>query len=186
MTIHHLDGASTSHSETFRTPGDFERFLHALQISLEHESLWFAWKEFDLSLDGESLSQLDNGKQLYNLWCSQPALKVNLDDIYTLENYSDRILGIGAARPMYVPVLQVPKKEDNGGLTPDDLTPMVMVNLQGHEGQVLIPLTRDWVAEFEDKVILAEKQGKSEVSDPALPTEVSTTQASCWKPRSRM
>jgi len=177
VTIHHLDGASTSYSEIFRTPDDLERFLHALQISIEHESLWFAWKEFDLSLDGESLSQLDNGKQLYKLWCSQPALKVNLDDIYTLENYNDRILGIGAARPMYVPVLQVPKKEDAGSLTPDDLTPMVMVNLNGHEGQVLIPLTRDWVAEFEDKVILAEKQGWSEVSDPALPSEVSTTQA---------
>lgn len=177
VTSHHYDGSSATHTDTFLTPDDFHRFLQELQNALEQENLWFAWKEFDLNLDGESVSQLENGKQLFKLWSTQPALIVNLDDIYTLENYSDRILGIGAARPMYVPVMQAPKKEEDSGWTPDDLTPMVMVNLQGHDGQVLIPLTRDWVNEFEDKVIRAESEGKSEVSDSSLPTNVLTTQA---------
>ncbi len=177
VTTHHPDGGSSVHTESFVTPDGFQRFLSALQMALEDEASWLAWNEFDLELDGESTSQLERGRELIHLWQKQPALKVSLDDIYTLEHYSDRIEGIGIARPMYVPVMQGSKKDDESSWTPDDLTPMVMVNLKGHEGQVLIPLTKDWVKDFEQKVAQAEAQGKPALIDPVLPAKIPTAQA---------
>ncbi len=176
-TSHHFDGASSVYIETFGAPETLERFLTALKMALEDDSSWFAWNEFDLAIDGESTSQHENGQHLLHLWRAQPALKVSLDDIYTLENYSDRIEGIGIAKPTYVPVMQAPKKEDGSEWMPEDLTPMVMVTLKGHEGQVLIPLTKQWVKEFDDKVTEAEAKGKHTLSDSALPTEIPTQQA---------
>ena len=45
--------------------------------------------------------------------------------------------------------MQKPSTETNeeSGWMPTDLTPMVRVTLQGHEGQILIPLTKQWVAD---------------------------------------
>ena len=60
---------------------------------------------------------------------------------------------------------------------PAELTPVVSVTLCGHEGQVLIPLTNEWVEQFEQQVKLAENAGQPEVRDHVLPTPVDTAHA---------
>lgn len=178
ITVHFSDGGVQTDRQTFESPDALHRFLSSLRIALEDEREWFAWNEFDLTLDGESASQLELGQQLAHLWANQPAERLSLNDIYTLDEYSGRIEGIGAARPVYVPILQGKKSEDgDDGWTPGDLTPMVAVTLQGHEGQVLIPLTRQWVDDFEKQVVKAELNNELVLTNPALPSPIGTQQA---------
>jgi SNF2 family DNA or RNA helicase len=54
---------------------------------------------------------------------------------------------------------------------------MVKVTLQDHQDQVLIPLTKDWVEDFDKQVTEAERQGLGVVKDTSLPTPIATTQA---------
>jgi SNF2 family DNA or RNA helicase len=54
---------------------------------------------------------------------------------------------------------------------------MVKVTLAGHEGQVVIPLSKVWVEEFEKQVQDAEQAGAREVVNSSLPTALETGQA---------
>lgn len=179
VTEHFGDHSASTDSKKFDSPEQLERFLIALRTGLEEERERFPWDEFDLSIDSESAIQLENGQQLVHLWRRQPAERIRLEDVYELAAYSGRIEGIGAAKPIYVPVFQRETKvdEDENGWLPTDLTPMVRVTLQGQEGQVLIPLTRTWVDDFESQVIEAERANVNEVTNTALPTAVPTSQA---------
>lgn len=179
VTEHFGDGAARANSSTLSTPEQLEEFLQALKSALEQDRERFPWEEYDLTIDAESTVQLEQGMQLAHLWRTQPAERINFDDVYQLDGYSSRIEGIGTAKPIYVPVFQRDKKEgdEDSGWLPSDLTPMVKVTLQGHEGQVLIPLTKDWVKEFSQQVEEAEKSGAAEVSNASLPTAIATPQA---------
>ncbi|WP_230384685.1 EH signature domain-containing protein [Burkholderia pseudomallei] len=107
------------------------------------------------------------------------AERINFDDIYELDGYSGRVEGIGAAKPIYVPVFQKEKNEneDDRGWLPSDLTPMVKVTLQGQEGQILVSLTKEWVQQFDEQVKDAEEKGLPVVTNDSLPTPVATAQA---------
>jgi hypothetical protein len=179
ITEHFGDGAARTSVKALTSPPQLDKFLSALRASLEQEQEGFAWDEFDLNLDGESAPQLEQGQQLSHLWHAQPAERIDLDDIFELAGYSGRITGIGAAKPIYVPVFQKDKstEDDDGGWMPGDLTPMVKVTLQGQEGQVLIPLTKQWVQEFDRQVQAAERSGDVEVKNSYLPSPIATTQA---------
>lgn len=179
VTEHFGDGASRTTSRDFRGPDQLDEFLVSLRAALEQDREQFPWDEFDLTVDGEATSQLEHGQQIAHLWRNQPAEQISFEDIYELDGYSSRIEGIGAAKPIYVPVFQREKREgeEDSGWLPSDLRPMVRVVLQGHDGQVLIPLTEKWLEEFERQVREAEAEGRSEVSNGSLPTAVATAQA---------
>ncbi|MDF3981719.1 SNF2-related protein [Luteibacter sp. PPL201] len=179
VTEHFGNGSACTDKKTFKAPDELDRFLKDLRNALEQERELFPWDEYDLTVDAESASQLEQGLQLSHLWRSQPAERINFDDIYELDGYSNRIEGIGASRPIYVPVFQKEEKptDEESGWLPSDLTPMVKITLQGHEGQILVPLSKEWVAEFDKQVSEAEEKDISEVSNASLPTAVATGQA---------
>lgn len=179
VTEHYGDGGAKTDTKTFTLPEPLDEFLQTLKTALVQDRERFPWDEYDLTLDAESTAQLEQGLQLVHLWRTQPAERIDFDDIYELDGYSGRIEGIGAAKPIYVPVFQKDKKEsvDDTGWLPSDLTPMVKVTLQGHQSQVLIPLTKEWVQEFDTQVKEAEDRGLAEVKNPSLPTAITTQQA---------
>lgn len=179
VTEHFGDGSALTDTKQFQTPEELDAFLATLRSALEQDRERFPWDEFDLTVDAESTAQLEQGLQLAHLWRAQPAERINFDDVYELDGYSGRIEGIGEAKPIYVPVFQRDKKEgsEEGGWLPSDLTPMVKVTLQGHEGKVLVPLTRTWVEDFDAQVTEAEAKGVAEVKNDSLPTAVETAQA---------
>ncbi|MGO4811053.1 SNF2-related protein [Cupriavidus sp. 2MCAB6] len=179
VTEHFAGGAARTERQSFATPDELDAFNAALRAALEHDRERFAWEEYDLTVDAESTLQLEQGQQLAHLWRTQPAEQISFDDVYELDGYSSRIEGIGEAKPIYVPVFQAPsnKREGEDGWTPSDLTPMVRVTLQGHEGDVVIPLSKQWVEGFDVQVGEAEKDGQASVRNPDLPTAVATAQA---------
>ncbi|SES67014.1 Helicase conserved C-terminal domain-containing protein [Nitrosospira multiformis] len=172
------NGSSCTDVKSFERAMQLEEFLKMLETALREDRERFPWNEYDLTIDAESTLQLEQGMQLAFLWRNQPAGHISFEDIYQLEGYSNRIEGIGVAKPIYVPILQKPNVGDESkqGWLPGDLTPMVRVMLQGHEGQVIIPLSKIWVDEFESQIVRAERAGVSEVRNEALPTLISTIQ----------
>jgi len=179
VTEHFVDGAARTNINTLTTPELLDEFLKELSLALEQGRERFPWDEYDITIDAESIVQLEQGMQLAHLWRTQPAERIDFDDVYQLDGYSGRIEGIGIARPIYVPVFQRDKKDsdEEGGWLPSDLTPMVKVSLQGQEGQVLIPLTKEWVEAFSQQVDEAERSGALEVTNRSLPTAIGTSQA---------
>lgn len=170
-------GMASTDRQTFNAPDELEQFVIVLERALMSEREWFPWKEYDLTIDAEAALQLEQAQQVLVLWRNQPAVRFSLDDIYEMSEYSERIEGIGQAKAVYVPVFQKPPADDGSGWLPSDLTPMVRVTLQGHDGQVLIPLTKEWVISFAEKVEAAAVAGEHKVSDPVLPTPVELEQA---------
>lgn len=179
VTEHFYGGVANTRTTPFKDVEELGTFLASLEGALRDDRPQFPWNEYDLSLDGDSAVQLEHGQQVAHLWRTQPAAKISFEDIYELEGYSGRIEGIGTAKPIYVPLIQKPSSEDEGkpGWLPTDLTPMVKVTLAGHEGQVVIPLSKQWVDEFEGQVQQAEASGATEVVNGCLPTSVGTAQA---------
>ena len=179
VTEHFYGGAASTQTAAFQDSAELTAFLDKLEGALKEERTQFPWNEYDLSLDGDSTVQLEHGRQMAHLWRNQPAAKISFEDVYELEGYSGRIEGIGVAKPIYVPLIQKPSAEDEGkpGWLPTDLTPMVRVTLAGHEGQVVIPLSKAWVDEFEKQVQKAEVEGANGVVNDSLPTAVDTGQA---------
>jgi len=176
VTEHFSDGRISADSKKLESVLELEEFASALETALRQEREQFPWDEYDLTIDAESSAQLELAQQYIGIWKAQPQERIALSDIYELAHYSGRIDGIGKAEPIYVPMFQKPAKED-GAWTPSDLTPMVKVMLQGHEGEVLIPLSKEWVESFGSKVKAAEQSGAKEVQDEALPSSVPTQQA---------
>ena len=178
VTEHFADGTARHGTLPLKTSDDLAGFVAALEQALKDDRERFPWEEFDLTIDAEATVQLEQAQQLLHLWRTQPAERITFEDIYELDGYSNRIEGIGVAKAIYVPVFQKPSEDgDKPGWLPSDLTPMVRVTLQGHGGEVLIPLTRPWVNEFEKQVVEAERDGSAEVRNLSLPTPVSTDQA---------
>lgn len=179
VTEHHYGGAASTCTTPFKASEELGEFLRALEGALREDRAQFPWNEYDLTLDGDSTVQLEHGRQIEHLWRTQPAAKISFEDIYELEGYSGRIEGIGVAKLMYVPLIQKPSAEDEGkpGWVPGDLIPLVKVTLAGQEGQVVIPLNKGWLDEFEGQVKKAETAGAKEVTNGSLPTPVETGQA---------
>ena len=173
------DGSGRTNSKHFTTPAELHTFATKLEAALLDEREMFPWDEYDLTLDGDSARTLEEVRQIEFLWQAQPDARIAFDEIYGFEGYSKRIEGIGIAKPIYVPVFQKPSDddEDKPGWLPQDLAPMVAVTLSGHEGQVLIPLTKEWVGEFDEQVAVAERGALASVTNAALPTPIETGQA---------
>jgi hypothetical protein len=179
ITEHFSDGTARHGTLPLKTCDDLAHFVDSLKQALIEDRERFPWEEYDLTIDAEATIQLEQALQLLHLWRAQPAERISFEDIYELEGYSSRIEGIGVAKAIYVPVFQKPSEgdEESPGWLPTDLTPMVRVTLQGHEGDVLIPLTKRWVEEFEKQVVEAESSAAPEVTNTSLPTPVPTGQA---------
>lgn len=180
ITEYFADGSAQTDTKSFSEPDQLETFVSTLKSALEQDRERFPWYEYDLSLDAESVTQFAKGQQLVQLWRTQPAERISFEDIYELDGYSGRIEGIGAARPIYVPVFQKSTDDavDEPGWLPSDLTPTIRVIPPGMAGgQVLLPLTLQWVKDFDKQVGDAEQSGQTEVINSSLPTPIATDQA---------
>ncbi len=173
------DGYSGSFKAGIETPDDLAKLTAKIGDALGDQRLLVAFNEFDLTLDANAEVEFERMMNILRTWQNQGDTVIKFEDIYELSDYSDRIEGIGIAKPVYVPVLQKEKKEDDvgGGWLPDDLTPILKVVLPGSGDPVLVPLTKDWVEKYDDKVIAAEKSGARTVDDPAIPSSLETAQA---------
>jgi SNF2 family DNA or RNA helicase len=173
------DGYSRSLKEVIDSPDALFKLTAKIGDAISDQRLLVSFNEFDLTLDANAEVELNRMLSILRTWQNQGDSIIMLEDIYELSDYSDRIEGIGIAKPIYVPALQKEKKEgDEGtGWLPDDLTPVLKVLLPGSGDHVLVPLTKEWVEKYEEKVAQAEKIGATIVDDQAIPSSLETAQA---------
>lgn len=178
VTVHYPDGTAASDRPAFTGPDELAKFLKKLQSALEAEHQYLPWGEYDLEIDGEATVQLEKGLGLLSAWKNQAPETINFEDVYAIENYGERIEGIGVAKPIAIPVFARPKEGDPDWAPGEDVVkPFISVTLPGHEGQVLIPLDKKWCGEFEKKVAEAESSNAPSLQDDKLPTEIPTKEA---------
>lgn len=173
------DGHSVSFKEVIESPEALLKLTAKIGDALSDQRLMVTFNEFDLTLDANAEVEFERMRSILHTWQSQSDAVIKLEDIYELSGYNDRIEGIGVAKPIYVPVLQREKKEgdDGNGWLPSNLTPFLKVLLPGSGDPVLIPLTKEWLQKYEEKVSAAEKSGATIVEDPAIPSALETAQA---------
>lgn len=173
------DGYSGSFKEAIENPDALAKLTSKIGDALNDRRLMVPFNEFDLTLDANAEVEFERMLSILHAWLNQGDTIIRLEDIYELSDYSERIEGIGVAKPIYIPVLQKAKKEgdEGNGWLPEDLTPILKVVLPGIEDPVLVPLTKEWIESYEDKVAQAEKTGAKVVDDPAIPSSLETTQA---------
>ena len=177
ITEHYPDGAAKSEFQDFANPNELLKFLDKLHRCLVDERQVFPWGEFDLELDGESSRQLEDGRILLHLWSNQAQQTIKFEDVYTIENYGERIEGIGIAKPMYIPLISKPQDGQSSSWTPEDITPCISVTVPGHSGQVIIPLDQEWIDNFKNEVSTAELNGNKEIKNPKLPIPIGISEA---------
>jgi HJR/Mrr/RecB family endonuclease len=173
------DGYSGSFKVVIESPEALAKLTAKMGDALSDNRLILAFHEFDLTLDANAEVELNRMLSILRTWQNQGDAIIKLEDIYELSDYSDRIEGIGIAKPIYVPGLQKEKKEgdESHGWLPDNLTPVLKVLLPGSGDPVLIPLTKEWVEQYEAKVAQAERNGAITVDDEAIPSSLETAQA---------
>lgn len=177
VTQHFPDGAAKTDKIDFEDPQLLDRFLQKLERALQEERQVFPWEEFDLDLDGESSRHLEEGRQLLHLWRAKAQHSIVLEEVYSLTQYGERIEGIGIAKPIYSPFI---KRQSDGAedpWAPDNLVPLLGISLPGTSERVFVELDKAWIDVFEQNVTEAESEGRADVSNPKLPTPVSTAEA---------
>lgn len=175
----YADGCTGSFTEIIETPEALAKLATKIGDALNDQRLIVAFNEFDLTLDANAEVELERMLAILRTWKNQGDLVITLEDIYEISDYSERIEGIGIAKPVYIPVLQKEKKQDDeqNGWLPEDLTPILKVVLPGSGDPVLVPLAKDWVEKYDSKVAAAEQSGATAVDDPVIPTSLETAQA---------
>ena len=173
------DGHSSSYKEIIETHEALAKLTKKIGDALSDQRLMVAFNEFDLTLDANAEVEFERMLGILQTWMAQGDAVITLEDIYELSDYSERIEGIGVAKPIFVPVLQKEKKDGEQGTNwlPEDLTPILKVALPGSDDPVLVPLTKKWVEQYDNKVAVAERSGAKTVEDPAIPSSLETTQA---------
>lgn len=178
LNIFYSDSMS-SFEEPVENLEELYKLVQMIQKGLDQQRLKVPFREFDLSLDANAEVELAHMRNLLHTWQSQANAVIRFEDVYELTGYSDRIEGIGVAKPIYVPVLQKDNNDDEGqGVwVPENLTPMLKVFLNDQADPVLVPLTEEWVQQYDQKVSDAEQLQHAVVHDAALPTGLETRQA---------
>jgi SNF2 family DNA or RNA helicase len=181
-TEFYADGYSQSYRETIDSIDALGKLTARIGDALGDGRQSIAFREFDLTLDVNAEVELSRMVDLLQVWRLRGDAIIMLDEIYEFDGYSDRIEGIGIAKPIYIPVLQkskpIDEDDDGGGMqVPKDLTPVLKVILPGSGESVLVPLTREWVDEYSQKVDEAERSGAKIVIDPRIPSPLETSQA---------
>lgn len=173
----YADGYSGSFKKVIESPDALYKLVVKIGDAISDRRLIVVYDEFDLTLDANAEVEFEGMLGILRTWQNQGDAVIRLEDIYELSDYNDRIEGIGVAKPIYIPVLQKEKGEEGNGWLPSDLTPILRVMLPGGGDPVFVPLTKEWVEEFEGKVAEAEKSGVKTVDDSAIPSALETAQA---------
>lgn len=166
------DGMSKADRLVISTAHDLGLLVSEIESALLEERQFFTWRNFVIDVDGPLYQTLDKAKAWFNVWKDQVKNFIDFNDIYTLENYGERIDGIGIAKPIYSAYI---KKE--GGDDSSWAPPLISVSLTPDSAPIFIAIDQIWVTEFEAKIEQAKAAGVDKVADPRLPIPLSIPEA---------
>lgn len=155
-------------------PSELEGFLTELGLSLSKQCLSHHWQGYQLSLDGNTGHEIEQGERILAIWSVTEKRLIDIGDIYDLSEYSDRVIGIGELRPVGLPILL--KDEENVPWSPD-MEPAILVRLPDTDSPTLIPATKEFREELGKNVEVAKSVSLDNVELPSLHFTVPLAQA---------
>jgi hypothetical protein len=167
------DGMAKADRAVISTTHELELLIKEIDSALSEDRQFFTWRNFVIDVDGDLYQTLDNAKGWFNVWKDQVKNFIDFNDIYALDNYGERIEGIGIAKPIYSAYI---KKEggDDSSWAP---TPLISVSLVPGTPPVFIAVDEAWIQEFEAKIDQARASGVDKVADARLPIPLSIEDA---------
>ncbi|QKM62678.1 SNF2-related protein [Polynucleobacter antarcticus] len=166
------DGMSKVDRSVISTAYELGILINEIDGALSDDRQFFTWRNFVIDVDGALYQTLDMAKCWLNVWKEQVKNFIDFNDVYEFK-YSDRVDGIGFAKPIYSVYI---KKEggDDSSWAPN---PLICVPLVPGTPPVCIAVDGEWIKAFEIKVAQAQASEVDKVVDPVLPMPLSITDA---------
>ena len=170
------NGTGKTIREKIASPEELDEIIGIITAACSEERQFFQWRNHVIDIDGEIAYQLDQAIRFLSVWQVQIASFIDFDDIYTFNDYYERVAGIGVAKPIYSPYIQK-KDKDNTPWAPEHLSPFVNVQLTPDSPPTFIPLDLDWFESFKNKIDQAKALGQPNILDPRLPFPIPIEEA---------
>lgn len=151
-----------------------EMFVSRLETSLAKGFQLLGWNGYDLELQGETPSHLDELRAALELRCKSPSM-VSYAQVHDLSAYSSRIEGIGIEKPYYSPYIA--KKQEDEGWFPENVLPLIVYIPEGDTEPVTVPVTKVTLKQLREASAKAEAAGQDAVDVPWLPKPMSVKEA---------
>lgn len=163
------DGMGKADKSLISSANDLDLLIKEIESALSGERQFFTWRNFVVDVDGNLYQTLDQAKVWFNVWKDQVKNFIDFNDVYALDNYGERIEGIGIARPIYSAYI---KKEggDDSSWSPN---PLISISLVPGSPPVFIAVDEVWIKELELRVDQARALGVDKVADPIFPVPLS-------------
>lgn len=168
-----LEEGSKADRSIIQAAHELELLINEIETSLLDERQFFTWRNFVIDVDGDLYQTLDKAKTWFNVWKDQVKNFIDFNDVYAIDNYGERIEGIGVAKPIYSAYI---KKEggDDSSWAP---SPLISVSLVPGSPPIFIAVDEPWINEFIEKINQAKAAGLDKVVDPRLPIPLSVVEA---------
>jgi superfamily II DNA or RNA helicase/HJR/Mrr/RecB family endonuclease len=167
------DMTSVTYRESIHNAGEMTELLNLMIQARDGEEQFFSWRNQVVDLDGHIDQRIGEAGSYIRTWNSQVKNFIDYEDVYSLFNYGTQIEGIGKAKPIYSPYIQ----KSSGPWTPEDLIPLIKVELPPNGAEAFIQLDMQWISDFENLIQAAIVEKKLEVIDPRLPLPLSIEDA---------
>ena len=167
------EGASKADRVLLSSKHDFESLLLVIEKAFSQESQFFTWNNFVIDVDGDLYQTLDQCRTWLHVWAGQSEEFIDFTDIYSLNNYGDRVEGIGIAKPIY----SVYIKKEGGDESSWSPNPLLGVSLVPGTPPVFIAADEEWLKEFEVNIERCKLTGASKVVDARLPIPLTIDEA---------
>ncbi len=168
-----LEEGSKADRAIIDTAHELEILINEMESSLSSERQFFTWRNFVIDVDGDLYQTVDKAKVWFNVWKDQVKNFIEFNDVYAIDNYGERIEGIGIAKPIYSAYI---KKEggDDSSWAP---TPLISVSLVPGSPPIFIAVDEAWIDDFLAKIDTAKAAGLDKVVDSRLPIPLSVAEA---------
>lgn len=170
------NGMSKTSLEKITSPGELTELISAIRKGCGDDRQFFHWRNHVIDIDGDTEYQLDQAIRFLNVWQAQIDSFIKFDDIYGFNAYTERVDGIGIAKHIYSPYIQK-TGGDEMPWAPENLSPIVRVQILPNGPSVFISLDLDWVDEFHGKIEQAKVSNQSKILDSRLPLPISIEEA---------
>lgn len=160
--------------ETFHQAEDFVHFQDQVGQAIKEQAVSLHWQDYTLSIDGSAHSEWQQGQRILAVWQQQQNHAINYEDIYDLDNYGDRVIGIGEIRPVALPILL--KNDDGSQSWSPEMEPAIMIGTPDGN-PLLVPATADFMSALKNTIATNEAQGNDKVILPYVHHETSLATA---------
>ncbi|MDG2539835.1 SNF2-related protein [Dyella jiangningensis] len=149
-------------------------FIVDLESAISGNHPLLGWNGYDLEIQGESPTYLDELKRAFEQRKSPPP-KISWEQVYDLSSYSERIEGIGEEKPYYSPYIA--KKDEGSGWFPENVEPFIVLDANDGSDPVSIPASDAFLERLEKLAKKAEANGQSSIDIQGLPRPMGVDEA---------